>query len=686
MPVLEIENLHVDYRTRSGPLHAVRGASLAIAEGEVLGLVGESGSGKSTIAYAIVRYLRNGRIAKGSIAVNGRDVLAMSDRELAAWRGSEVAMVYQDPHTNLNPALTVGDQVAEVLMVHKKLSHQAALAEAERLLTLVNLPAARYLLKKYPHQLSGGEKQRVLIATAFSCDPKLLILDEPTTALDATTAAEVLELLADLQRRFRTSALYITHDLGIVARVAERVQVIYAGEIVETGPTREVLSEPCHPYTRSLLASVPRPDSSIRQEHLPTVTGPFPDLRQPPPGCIFQTRCPFVAEECRRGAVALDQVAPGRAAACLRLAAIPAAGLPPVPAAPRPRPGEEVLLAAEKLSVWHKVTTSLAMLTPWRKPRFVRAADGVSLDVRPGETLGIVGESGCGKSTVARALLGLNEAKGAVVLGGRRFDPPHKVNPEYRRRVQIVFQHPDSSLNPRKRVRDLVGRPLLLFGLANRGNVEEKVRAILAAVRLPESYAERYPHELSGGEKQRVAIARAFASRPDVIICDELTSGLDVSTQATIVNLLADLQERQGLSYLLIAHDLNLVRFLADRINVMYMGRIVESGEADEIFAPPYHPYTEALISAALIPDPRAEVRRVRLQGPLPSPLELPAGCRFHTRCPRRLGEVCALEDPRLVARGDHHKIACHIADAELAKVPPVWRGLARSEIGAQSD
>ncbi len=678
MPVLTIDNLHVDYRTRSGPLHAVRGASLSIEQGEVLGLVGESGSGKSTLAYSIVRYLGgNGRIVGGRILFQGRDILTMSERDLTDLRGSEISMVYQDPHTSLNPALTVGEQVAEVVMIHKGMDHRAAMAETERLFTLVNLSGPRFMLGKYPHELSGGEKQRVLIASAFSCNPKLLILDEPTTALDATTAAEVLELLADLQRRFQTAVLYITHDLGLVARVAQRIQVIYAGQIVETGPTRDVLTDPRHPYTRSLLDSVPRPGTSIHEQRLPTVTGPFPNLRAVPDGCIFQSRCPFVADACRQGRVELRSTSPAREAACVRLEEIPEVKLPVVPAGTRPARSERTVLAAREIRVWHKITDSLAAFTPWRKPKYVRAADGVSLQVQPAETVGIVGESGSGKSTVARAMLGLNQARGEVELSGRTFSPPGSVDRDYRRRVQIVFQHPDSSLNPRKRVRDLVGRPLLLFGLANRRNLDEKIGELLRSVRLPESYADRYPHELSGGEKQRVAIARAFASQPDVIICDELTSGLDVSTQATIVNLLADLQERLGTSYVFIAHDLNLVRYVADRISVMYMGNVVESGLAEQVFEPPYHPYTEALISAALIPDLDVQVRHVRLEGPAPNPLDLPAGCRFHTRCPHKAGEICTLKVPALMGQQGHHPIACHIPIETLTQLPPVWHGAA---------
>ncbi|MGQ9583975.1 MAG: dipeptide ABC transporter ATP-binding protein [Anaerolineae bacterium] len=674
MSVLEVENLHVGYRTRSGPIHALRGVSLAIEKGEVVGLVGESGSGKSTLAYAIVRHLGGrGVITQGTILFEGRDVLAMNQSELAQFRGGQVAMVFQDPHTALNPALTVGEQVAEVIMVHRGLTRQQAREETERLLGLVQLPAARFVMDKYPHQLSGGEKQRVLIATAFSCDPKLLILDEPTTALDATTAAEILELLGDLQRRFQTAALYITHDLGIVNRVSQQVHVIYAGQIVERGPTQDVLAHPHHPYTRSLVQSVPQPGATIHERRLPVLSGPFPDLRQPPLGCIFQERCPYAEQPCRQGDVLLKRVGDKHEAACVRLGEISAESLPLLTAKARPPEAAVPVLKAQNLRIWHRVSRSLEAFLPWRQPRYVRAVDDVSLEVPAGQTLGLVGESGCGKSTVARALLGLNPAQGAIALGEQVFSSPRKVDRAYRKRVQIVFQHPDSSLNPRKRVRDLIGRPLIRFGLASRQNVATQVRAILESVRLPASYAERYPHELSGGEKQRVAIARGLASQPDVIICDELTSGLDVSTQATIVNLLAELQEKLGLSYLFIAHDLNLVHYVSDRIAVMYMGQIVDTGSAQEMFQAPFHPYTEALLSAALIPDPNVEVRRVRLSGELPDPLNLPAGCRFHTRCPHKIGAICEETSPPLLDYGGGHLIACHIPLEALRELPPVW-------------
>jgi len=417
---------------------------------------------------------------------------------------------------------------------------------------------------------------------------------------------------------------------------------------------------------------------TVRERRLPVVTGAYPDLRRPPVGCIFQARCPFVAEICRHGPVPRAAAGPARHAACVRIGDIPASGLPAeTPAAPPVLRQEKRVLAADGLRVWHRVVHSLEFLTPWRKQRrYIKAVDDVSLALRPGETLGLVGESGCGKSTIARALLGLNAAEGTITLQGRAFSTPRHLDSDYRRRVQIIFQHPDSSLNPRKRVRDLIGRPLRLFRLARRTELPAMVREILHSVRLPESYADRYPHELSGGEKQRVAIARALACRPDVVICDELTSGLDVSTQATIINLLADLQDHTGLAYLFIAHDLNLVHYVSDRVAVMYLGRIVETGEGRRIFDPPFHPYTEALISAAMVADPGMAARRVRLAGTLPSLLDPPAGCRFHTRCHRRIGDICEQQDPSLTDRGQAHAIACHIPTPDLARIPPIWQGV----------
>jgi peptide/nickel transport system ATP-binding protein len=678
-PVLQIQDLHIEYCAGRTPNHAVRGIDLSIAPGEVVGLIGESGSGKSSLAYAVMRYLpANGRVARGRILFEDVDLTRLDEKAVRNLRGRQIAMVYQDPATSLNPALTVGEQVAETLQAHG-LGRRDAWQRAAEWLGQVRLADSSTIMTRYPHQLSGGEKQRVLIAMAFCGRPRLLLLDEPTTALDATTAAGILDLLADLCRESGAAALYITHDLSIVARIAHRVSVIYGGEIVEAGPVHSVLGRPLHPYTRGLLASVPNP-LRLGGGRLAALEGRLPDLRHPPHGCIFQDRCPFVAEECRTAPIrpiSMD----GRTVACVRLDSI--AGAPimpeaaqhvrPAPAAPE-RP-DRPALAAHDLRVAYGSASWLDRLLPWGRRKPVRAVDGVSLDIRAGETVGLVGESGCGKSTLARALVGLHPYDGRIVFEQASFRSRREIPRPYRRLVQIVFQHPDSSLNPRKRVRELIGRPLRLHGLAGDGRgVTQRTRELLRQVRLPEAYLNRYPHELSGGEKQRVAIARAFASQPRLVICDEVTSGVDVSVQASIVNLLTDLQAAYGTSFLFISHDLSLVRHLAARVVVMYLGRVVEEGQSAQVYAPPFHPYTEALLGAAPLPDPSVETRIVRLEGTLPSPADPPRGCRFHTRCHRKLGAVCEEADPPLVPAASGHRLACLIPVEDLRRVEPIWK------------
>ncbi len=673
-PVLEIENLHIEYRTGRTAVHAVRGVDLVVGPGEVLGLIGESGSGKSSLAYAVMRYLpANGRVAQGRILFDGVDLAGLDEKAVRGLRGRQIAMVYQDPGTSLNPALTVGEQVAETLRAYGR-SRREAWQRASEWLGRVKLADPSSFMARYPHQLSGGEKQRVLIAMAFSGHPRLLLLDEPTTALDATTATGILDLLADLSHEFGAAALYITHDLSIVARIAHQVSVIYGGEIVEAGSVHSVLGRPLHPYTRALLASVPNPFRSGRG-HLASLEGRLPDLRTPPLGCIFQDRCPFVAEQCRTTPIKLIR-RDGRTVACVRLDSIADAPIAPArqvqaAAGTADRPA---LVAAQDLRVSYGSVSRFDRLLPWRR-RPVRAVDGVSLDVRAGETVGLVGESGCGKSTLARALVGLHPYDGRLAFEQASFRSRREIPRTYRRLVQIVFQHPDSSLNPRKRVRDLIGRPLRLHGVARDGRrVEHRTRELLRQVRLPETYMNRYPHELSGGEKQRVAIARAFASHPRLVICDEVTSGLDVSVQASIVNILTDLQASYGTSFLFISHDLSLVRHLADRVVVMYLGRVVEEGRVGQVFTPPFHPYTEALLAAAPLPDPAVETRIVHLEGTLPSLADPPRGCRFHTRCHRALGVVCEETDPPFVPAAEGHRLTCLIPVEDLRRVEPIWR------------
>lgn len=666
MSLLAIENLSVGYATSRGLVRALDGVDLAVEPGEVHALVGESGSGKSTLAYAALRYLApNARVTGGRVAFAGTDMLALDDEALRRLRGGRVGVVYQDPASALNPAMRLGEQVAEVLRWHRGLDAAAARQAVRDLFARVRLPDPALIADKFPHEVSGGEKQRVVIAMAIACAPELLILDEPTTALDATTAVAVLDLLKGLQRETGVAALAITHDLGIAREIATRVSVIYAGRIVETGSVEAVLGAPAHPYTRALASAVPNPHRLMRRQRLSALGGPSPDLIAPPPGCNFQQRCPFAAEICKTGPIAL--AGDDHRVACVRRGAITAATAT-ASAPARAAATQAPILTAQGLSVVYTRRRLLDRLRG-RPPRVARALNQVDLSLAAGETLGIVGESGSGKSTLARALVGLNQAGGAVALDGAAID--WRAAGGFRRAVQIIFQHPDLALNPRMTVGAALGRPLKLAGFGDA--LSHRVERLLDLVRLGPETARRYPHELSGGQKQRVCIARAFAAEPRVVICDEITSGLDVSVQAAIMNLLLDLQDKTGVAYIFISHDLNLVQHIADRVAVMYFGRVVEL-RAGALMAPPYHPYTEALLSAAPVPDPRLAARRIRLTGTPPSPLDPPAGCAFHARCPDAIAGLCASHTPPLRRFGEDRWALCHLTAAQLTAKPPVWQ------------
>ena len=674
---LAVRGLSVGYRTARGLLRVLDGVDLSIPPGTVVGLVGESGSGKSTLAYAIVRYLSdNARVLGGSVTLDGEELLEATDRRLRELRATAIGMVYQDPAAALNPTLRLGEQLTEGLRHHERLGRRAAAARGKRLLDMVRLPDPEFIMRRYPHEGSGGEKQRVLIAMAFAARPRLLVFDEPTTALDATTAAGILDLIRGLQEETGVAVLYITHDLGNVARVAQRVNVIYAGRVVEEGHVDDVLRRPRHPYTRILMASVPNPYRGGERRRLTSFAGLPPDLVSPPAGCIFQDRCPFAEDRCRTDPVRLPGAGEHRAA-CLRdeeTAGRPLAPQSASAVAGDARAAGEPLLEVTGLGVEYG-RRSLAEQILRVPPERVHALTDVDLAVGRGETVGLVGESGCGKSTLARTLVGLVSFRGTIRMGGTQVRTPADMHALYRRAVQIVFQHPDLSLNPRMTVGKIVGRPMQLYEKLTGKELDRRVAGLLEEVRLPARYARRRPHELSGGEKQRVAIARAFGPKPSLVICDEITSGLDVSVQASILNLLADLQDRLGTAYLFISHDLNLVQHFADRIVVMYLGRVVElRAAAGDRLVPPFHPYTEALLSAVPVPEPGLESRRVRLEGPLPSPKDPPPGCCFTTRCPRRLGPECDARRPSLVEAGAGHRLACHIPLPDLAAAPPIWR------------
>jgi len=591
VPALEITGLSVSYGAGPSPLHAVRDFSLNIAPGEAYGLIGESGSGKSSVAYAVMRHLPAARLSAVRLALHGRDLLALTPNELAQVRGRQVAMVYQDPVSALNPVLRVGEQVAEVLRRHGGMAAAAAWARTLALFEQVHLPEPAAIARRYPHQLSGGQQQRVVIAMAIACEPGLLVMDEPTTGLDVTTEAVILELIRELRRSLGAAVLFISHNLAVVANVCDRVGVLYAGQLVEEGTAREVLRAPRHPYTIGLLDSVPRPDSRHRLRAIP---GGLPDLRHVPTGCIFRARCGVAVAECAN-MPQLYSRAPGHLSRCHLAAPERAAPTPPEPA-PAVRAEPLPRLQIEGLSRWFHpgALARLAGAEP------VRAVTEVSLAVPQGRTLAIIGESGSGKSTLARCVAGLlPPGRGQVRLDGRVL--AHAV--QRRRRseqqaIQFIFQSPDSSLNPHHSVAEIVARPLQLYGRERGAALRRRVDELLAVVKLPARYGSRYPRELSGGEQQRVCIARAFAAAPLLVICDEPTSALDISVQAAILNELLDLQARFGTSYLFISHDLAVVRHVADRVAVMYQGRVLEQGAPDEVFAAPEHPYTRALLAA----------------------------------------------------------------------------------------
>jgi len=656
--------------TARGVVRAVEGLSYRVKPGEVVALVGESGCGKSVSSLAIMRLLAQpaGRVVAGRIFFQGRNLLDLAEDEMRAIRGRDIAMTFQEPMTSLNPVLTIGFQIMEPLLLHLGMTPEQARGRATELLELVGIPDARQRLEQYPHQFSGGMRQRVIIAIALACNPKLIIADEPTTALDVTIQAQILKLMKDLSRELGVALVVITHNLGIVARYADRVNVMYAARMAEQGSAVDVFAKPLHPYTAGLLHSVPRLDKP-RGRKLETIEGLPPNLLDPPPGCRFAPRCAAKIARCGREVPPLAQIAGERYAACFRaqeMAQVGAAGLglqgtSAGTAVLKKLDTERPLLQARELCTYFDVSKGLI---PLRHSRLeVRAVDGLSFQVSRGETLGLVGESGCGKTTVGRTLLRLEEATaGEIVFDG--VDVTHvqgRALKDYRRNIQVIFQDPYSSLNPRMRVGEIIAEPLLVFRLSADGKAARaKVSELLAQVGLFDDMAERYPHELSGGQRQRVGIARALAVQPSFIVCDEPVSALDVSIQAQIVNLLEDLQQKSGIALLFIAHDLAVVRHISDRVIVMYLGKAMEVADRDTLYADPLHPYTRALLDAVPIPDPVLEARREHrvLGGEVPSPLDPPRGCVFHTRCPMA-SEECERAIPELREVRPRHFAAC---------------------------
>jgi peptide/nickel transport system ATP-binding protein len=656
---VSIDGLTVSYRRRRRLLRVLTDVSFEIKAGEAYGLVGESGCGKTTVAMALMRYLpQNAVVESGSISFAGEDMLAADAATLRRWRGNRIAMVYQDPGTALNPSIKVGNQIAEVYRYHRGMDKRASLDAAREMLATVQISDPSRVLGRYPHELSGGQQQRIMFAMALATDPELLVLDEPTTGLDATVEAEVLDLVEALRDQFDAAILFVSHNLGIVARVCERVGVLYAGRLIEQGQARELFNDPRHPYSLALLRCATRLGMSKESDRLDPIPGSLPPLGTDVQGCIYADRCPLVRDRCRAEEPPLVPVAStGHASRCFFTEEVP--GIPRRESAVTPN-GEQhndILLNVERLVKAYRFAGTEVI-----------AVAGIDLELRAGEVLGLVGESGSGKSSLAKVIVGLLEPTG----GDMRFEgediraPAQKRSQRVRRGLQMVFQNPDSALNPRHSVRGILRRSLrLLAGISNRDEQERDLVELAKSVRLEPRHLDVRPASLSGGLKQRVAIARSFAGRPALVLCDEPTSALDVSVQAAILNLLVDLQRNEGVSYIFISHDLAVVRYVADRIGVMYLGQLVEVGPAADVFQPPHHPYTEALLSA--IPTLDLDQRpRIRLTGTVPSPVDPPSGCRFHTRCPRFLGAQCVEQEPPWQESGEGHRYRCHIAPADL--------------------
>ncbi|UPV75194.1 dipeptide ABC transporter ATP-binding protein [Halorussus limi] len=682
--LLDVRNLRTEFRTAEGSVVAANDVSFALDRGETMGIVGESGAGKSVTARSIMRLIDSpGEITGGQVLFEGEDLLELTETEMQGVRGKDIALIPQDPMSSLNPVLTVGSQIIETIEHHQGLGEAEARRRAIEAMREVGIPDAESRIDDYPHEFSGGMRQRVLLAIGLSCEPDLIIADEPTTALDVTTQAKILDLLNELQEEKGMAVLIITHNLGVVAQTCDHVGVMYAGNLVETAELDDLFADPQHPYTRALIDSIPEVDADY--DELPTLDGAMPDLTNLPEGCNFAPRCPHATEACRTGGDPPLDTVPGTnsRAACIHAADLDlsesdvretGAGRADVD-----RSGEplfEVRDLKKHFSAGDGVLGNLSLSfdggLPSVEREYVRAVDGVSFDIYEGETLGLVGESGCGKSTVARTALNLLEpTDGEVYFEG---EPVHEMGSSevrsLRREMQMVFQDPQSSLNPRKTVGQIVGRAMEKHGIATGEEKDERVRDLLERVGLSRDAAQRYPHEFSGGQQQRVAIAHALAVEPKLIVCDEPVSALDVSVQAQILNLLNDIQAERGISFLFISHNIGVVRHICDRVAVMYLGTISEIGTVEQVFGPPYHPYTESLLSAVPHADPNRETDRILLEGSVPSPIDPPSGCRFHTRCPKKIGDVCEQEVPELEEKraGTGHEISCHLSVEEMSQ------------------
>ena len=681
-PILQIEHLSISFFTRMREIPAVMDFSCTVRPGEAMGLVGESGCGKSTVALAVMRDLgKNGRITGGRILFKGRDLVTMSDEELRHLRGSEIAMIYQEPMASLNPAMKIGAQLAEVPMIHEGMGRAEAWALARQIVADVRLPDPDRIINSYPHQLSGGQQQRIVIAMALMSKPALLILDEPTTALDVTVEAGIVDLVKDLGEKYGTSMLFISHNLGLVMDVCDRITVMYSGEAVETGQVAQVFDTMRHPYTQALFRSIPLPGADKNSRPLISIPGNFPLPHERPPGCNFGPRCDyFEAGRCDAADVAMADVPGGdrHETRCLKWAEIDWAAPPRARITKEKTPIGRVVLKMEDLKKYYSIGTG-AFGGGGKK--VVKANETLSFEAHEGETLAIVGESGCGKSTFAKVLMGLETAtSGSIMLFDENVQstPIQKRNTDTVSNVQMVFQNPFDTLNPSMTVGRQIIRALEIFRYGKSDEErQQRMLELLDLVKLPRAFADRMPRQLSGGQKQRVGIARAFAGGAKVVVADEPVSALDVSVQAAVTDLLMDIQRENRTTLLFISHDLSIVRYLSDRVLVMYLGHVVETGTTDEVFSPPYHPYTEALLSAVPIADTHVQKKRIVLEGDIPSAVNPPPGCPFQTRCRWKAqvpGGLCDREMPPMKTLAGGHQIKCHLSDEILGQMEPVIR------------
>jgi len=681
-PILEIDNLSISFFTRLREIPAVMDFSVTVQPGEAVGLVGESGCGKSTVALGVMQDLGvNGRIVGGSIKFKGRNLNDMSDEELRDIRGNEIAMIYQEPMASLNPAMKIGRQLMEVPMIHEGVSEEVAYQRALEVVTDVKLPDPERILKSYPHQLSGGQQQRIVIAMALMSKPALLILDEPTTALDVTVEAAVVALVKDLGKKYGTSMLFISHNLGLVLETCDRICVMYSGEAVETGSIKDVFDKMQHPYTQALFRSIPLPGADKNARPLVAIPGNFPLPHERPQGCNFGPRCDYFQEGLCTASDISMQVIEGddrHMTRCARFKDIDWNA--PIAAAStneRSEPGR-VVLKIDNLRKYYEVAAN-ALFGGSGPKKVVKANETLSFEARESETLAIVGESGCGKSTFAKVLMGLETATdGQILLDGKNIEstPIESRDTKTVADVQMVFQNPFDTLNPSMTVGRQIIRALEIFKYGSSDQErKDRMLQLLDLVKLPRAFADRMPRQLSGGQKQRVGIARAFSGGARIVVADEPVSALDVSVQAAVTDLLMEIQRKEKTTLLFISHDLSIVRYLSDRVMVMYLGHVVELGTTDQVFAPPYHPYTEALLSAVPIADTSIEKEHIVLEGDIPSAMNPPSGCPFQTRCrwkSKVAGGLCEREVPPVRIMAEGHQIKCHLDQSDLDSMRPV--------------